>query len=285
MKKIKAILVAVVVTATVWAQTPQKMSYQAVIRNGSALVVNQSVGIKISILQGSVSGTAVYTETQTPSTNGNGLVSVEIGSGAGFSTINWANGLYFIKTETDPTGGTSYTVTNTNQLLSVPYALYAEKAGSVSGHYLGEEYLGGIIFSIYKGSDGVEHGLIVSKTEQNKNWQPGSKTTVNADRTWDGVYNTNLMPAESSAKSWVASLGAGWYLPSIDELNILWQNRFFVNNSSASGLTKLQYNNDPKYWSSTEKNTDNSFIINFQNGNTEENNKNDDKNSRGILKF
>ncbi|MFZ4581344.1 MAG: hypothetical protein ACOYM7_01725, partial [Paludibacter sp.] len=136
MKKIKAILVAVVVTATVWAQPPQKMSYQAVIRNGSALVVNQSVGMRISILQGSVSGTVVYTETQTPTTNGNGLVSVEIGNGAGFNTVNWANGLYFIKTETDPTGGTSYTVTNTNQLLSVPYALYAEKAGSVSGHFL-----------------------------------------------------------------------------------------------------------------------------------------------------
>ncbi len=285
MKKIVSILVAVLLTGIIWAQSPQKMSYQAVIRNGSTLVVNQAVGIKISILQGSVSGTVIYTETQTPTTNGNGLVSIEIGSGAGLSTINWTNGPYFIKTETDPTGGTSYTVANTNQLLSVPYALFAEKAGSVGGHFLGEEYLGGIIFSIYKGSDGFEHGLIVSKTEQNKNWQPGSKTTANADRTWDGVYNTNLMPAESTAKSWVASLGTGWYLPSIDELNILWQNRFFVNNSSASGLTKLQYNNDPKYWSSTEKNTDNSFIINFQNGNTEENNKNDDKNSRGIFKF
>ncbi|MEI7504458.1 MAG: hypothetical protein WCJ61_14355, partial [Paludibacter sp.] len=153
MKKIKAILVAVVLTATVLAQSPQKMSYQAVIRNGS-LVVNKAVGMKISILKGSASGTEVYSETQTPTTNGSGLISIEIGNGAGFSTINWANGPYFIKTETDPTGGTNYTISGTSQLLSVPYALYAEKAGSVSGHFLGEEYLGGIIFSIYKGSDG-----------------------------------------------------------------------------------------------------------------------------------
>ncbi len=111
------------------AQSPQKMSYQAVIRNSSnALVVSHSVGMKISILQGSATGTEVYSETQTPTTNANGLVGIEIGGGAGFSTINWVNGPYFIKTETDPTGGTNYTITGTNQLLSVPYSLNAKTA-------------------------------------------------------------------------------------------------------------------------------------------------------------
>ena len=111
------------------AQTPTKMSYQAVIRNSSnALVLSHIVGMKISILQGSATGTEVYTETQTPTTNANGLVSIEIGNGAGFATINWASGSYFIKTETDPTGGTNYTITGTNQLLSVPYSLNAKTA-------------------------------------------------------------------------------------------------------------------------------------------------------------
>ena len=134
MKRIFTILAAVLMTATVWAQSPEKMSYQAVIRNSSnALVTSTNVGMQISILQGSASGTVVYVETLTPTTNANGLVSIEIGGGAGFSTIDWANGPYFIKTETDPTGGTSYSITGTSQLLSVPYALHAKTAESITG--------------------------------------------------------------------------------------------------------------------------------------------------------
>ena len=117
------------------AQAPEKMSYQAVVRNtANVLVTNQSVGMRISILQGSVAGTAVYVETQTATTNTNGLVSLEIGTGTivtgTFAAINWAVGLYFIKTETDPTGGTAYSIIGTSQLLSTPYALYAKTSGS-----------------------------------------------------------------------------------------------------------------------------------------------------------
>ncbi len=131
MKKLFTFLVSVVFATCVWAQSPQKMSYQAIIRNSSGqLVTNHTVGIKISILQGSASGAVVSTETQTPTSNANGLISIEIGGGAGFSTINWSAGPYFIKTETDPTGGTSYTISGTNQLLSVPFALYAANSGS-----------------------------------------------------------------------------------------------------------------------------------------------------------
>jgi len=84
-------------------------------------------------LQGSASGTVVYVETQTPTTNANGLVSIEIGGGAGFSIIDWSAGPYFIKTETDPTGGTTYSIPGTSQLLSVPYALHAKTAESITG--------------------------------------------------------------------------------------------------------------------------------------------------------
>lgn len=118
-------------TAFVFAQSPNKMSYQAVIRNNSnVLVTSSTVGMRISILQTSPSGTAVYVETQSPTTNANGLVSIEIGGGTvvsgNFANINWANGPYFVKTETDPAGGTSYSITGTSQLLSVPYALHAK---------------------------------------------------------------------------------------------------------------------------------------------------------------
>src|SRR5574344_1892250 len=138
MKKYITLIVAVFLTATLWAQSPQKMSYQAVVRNASdALVKSTAIGMKVSILKGSATGTAVYVETQTPTTNANGLVSVSIGSGTvvsgDFSTIDWANGPYFIKTETDPAGGTSYSITGTSQLLSVPYALHAKTAETVTG--------------------------------------------------------------------------------------------------------------------------------------------------------
>lgn len=127
MKKIYTIVIAVIVSTTLFAQAPQKMSYQAIIRDAKgSLVSSHSVGMKISILQGSVTGAVVYAEAQTPTTNANGLVSIEFGGGAGFGSIDWSAGPYFIKTETDPSGGTDYTISGTSQLLSVPYALYAE---------------------------------------------------------------------------------------------------------------------------------------------------------------
>ena len=130
MKNIITLFIILFLAASSFAQAPQKMSYQAVIRNTSgALVTSTSVGMKISILQGSATGTVAYSETQTASTNANGLVSLEIGSGTivtgTFAGINWANGPYFIKTETDPTGGTAYTISGTNELMSVPYALFS----------------------------------------------------------------------------------------------------------------------------------------------------------------
>jgi hypothetical protein len=127
------ICLAILFFNVAFTQAPQKLSYQAVIRNTSnALIVNQPVGMKISILQGSVNGTAAYIETQNPTTNTNGLVSIEIGGGTivsgVFANIDWSNGPYFIKTETDPNGGTSYSITGTSQLLSVPFALYSTKS-------------------------------------------------------------------------------------------------------------------------------------------------------------
>jgi uncharacterized protein (TIGR02145 family) len=131
MKKLFTLFASIFIALSIYAQSPNKMSYQAVIRNSSnALVTNQFIGMRIRILQGSVSGSSVYVETHLTTTNTNGLATIEIGGGTvvsgNFSTINWANGPYYCKTETDPTGGTSYSITGTSQLLSVPYALFSE---------------------------------------------------------------------------------------------------------------------------------------------------------------
>lgn len=137
MKKHLLFLSALLLSVTaLFAQAPQKMSYQAVVRNTSnTLVTNQSVSAKISILQGGVNGTPVYVETHFVTTNANGLLTLEVGNGTAVSgsmaTVNWANGPYFLKSEIDPDGGINYSIEGTQQLLSVPYALYAEKAGNV----------------------------------------------------------------------------------------------------------------------------------------------------------
>lgn len=126
---------------TLFAQTPEKFNYQAVVRNASnALVTNAQVGVRVSILQGSANGSSVYLETHTAATNANGVMTIAIGGGntqqGAFANIDWANGPYFLKTETDPNGGSNYSVTTTQQLMSVPYALYAKEAGnSFSGDY------------------------------------------------------------------------------------------------------------------------------------------------------
>ena len=269
MKKIYSILAGLLLTASVFAQAPQKMSYQAVIRNSSnALITSTPVGMQISIMQGSPTGTAVYIETQTPSTNANGLVSLEIGTGTvitgTFSAINWAAGPYFIKTETDPTGGTAYTIAGTNELMSVPYALFSANA-RVGGftHYLGEAFNGGIIYYLYKGSDGLEHGLIVALTESTAIWQT-TGTLVNANRTEDGAYNTTLMTG-SPAATYISTLGAGWYLPSIDELGLLYYNRYSAQKGlRTGGNTLLSYT--AYYWSSLEYNAFNAYNFSFYYG-------------------
>ena len=131
MKQLNLFFAFSIIATLVLAQVPQKFSYQSVIRNsGNQLIANQTVGIKISVLQGSANGTVVYAETHSPTTTANGLANIEIGGGnvlsGNFANINWSNGPYFIKTETDVNGGNNYTISATQQLLSVPYAFRAE---------------------------------------------------------------------------------------------------------------------------------------------------------------
>lgn len=128
-------LVALFLTSVCLAQAPDRMNFQAVVRDGSdALVANGPVGMRLSILQASASGTVVYAETQMPVTNANGLATAALGAGIVLSgsmeAIDWNAGPYFLKTETDPSGGANYSITGTSQLLSVPYALFAKESGS-----------------------------------------------------------------------------------------------------------------------------------------------------------
>lgn len=123
------------------AQAPEMFSYQAVVRNAdNHLVVNQSVSVRVSILQGSINGVPVMVETHQTTTNGNGLMTIQIGEGTtttgSMTQVEWGSGPYFLKTEIDPNGGSNYSIESTQQLMSVPYALYAKEAGNgFSGDY------------------------------------------------------------------------------------------------------------------------------------------------------
>ena len=502
MKNTFTLFTFLILSASFFAQAPQKMSYQAVIRNSNGALVNSTtVGMKISIIQGSIAGTIVYSETQTATTNANGLVSLEIGSGTvisgSFSSINWAAGPLFIKTQTDPTGGTNYTITGSSQLMSVPYALYSANGtpgpagpqglpgtngtngeqgpigltgatgaqgqtgpagpqgpqglpgtngtngaqgpigltgaqgpvgpqglvgpsappadmnyaqnigtqviltagdfqdiisitlttsggpvevstygdannpsgpvlgrlqlyrdtialgndcwvegdatnenqqfgmsvvdeppagthiytlkanflqsttyfGETSGpvihaiellgpqgaigltgaigpqgpagvggfiHWIGQEFGGGVIFHLFKDAQGVEHGLIVDKTDLSTNvWSNVNQIEIvpSAQSSWDGLSNSNAIVGQaghtSSASALCLNLTNGgqsdWYLPSVQELNMLWNNYYTVARSLSqiSGATQLQ---QAAYWSSTETGANVAWSCNFYNG-------------------
>jgi hypothetical protein len=117
-----------------FAQSPERFNYQAVIRDsGGNIIASQNIGIRFTIHQSSSTGTVVYSETQAPTTNEFGLINLQIGSGTvvtgTIQNINWGSGPFFLETFIDVSGGTNYVSMGSNQLMSVPYALYAENSG------------------------------------------------------------------------------------------------------------------------------------------------------------
>ena len=137
-------LLFLVISNMAFSQAPEKMSYQAVIRDSNNNIIsNQSISIRISILRGSPTGNTVYSETHSKSTNFNGLISLEIGEGSNkigsIGGIQWDKDQYFIQTETDPYGGNSYILNGVNQILSVAYALHSNTADSLIGGGIGPQ--------------------------------------------------------------------------------------------------------------------------------------------------
>ncbi|MEQ9102465.1 MAG: FISUMP domain-containing protein [Imperialibacter sp.] len=118
-----------------FGQAPENFSYQAVVRNSSnEIIANSQVGVRMKILQGTATGTVVYAETHTLNTDANGLISLKVGGGSSsddFSLINWGVGPFFLEREIDPDGGTTYSMSGVDQLLSVPYALHSKVAKNI----------------------------------------------------------------------------------------------------------------------------------------------------------
>ncbi len=168
--------------------------------------------------------------------------------------------------------------------MSVPYALYAANAGTATGggnftHYIGEEYGGGVIFHLLKDNAGVEHGLIVALTDQSTSqvWSNVTSTLIgaSAQSSWDGLSNSNAIVGQvghtSSAAKLCLDLVSGgqsdWYLPSIQELNMLWNNYYTVARvlSQIPGATQLSKS---YYWSASEASATNAWTFPFNYGST-----------------
>ena len=198
-------------------------------------------------------------------------------------TIRLTNG-GFVKlpavdgSETKVVAGNNIDVTGTGTVAD-PYIVGVTPAK----FYLGQDTLGGIVYYIYTGSDGQQHGLIVSKTETTAIY--GGSTLIGANTTEDGAYNTSLMSTGAgTARLWVETLGPEWYLPSIDELILLWHNRYHVNKTArtiGSALLAMDLN----YWSSTEYTSSNGFYFQFYFGDVNNNSKNVTCNVRAVKSF
>lgn len=137
MKKLALFLPLFLIAAITLAQVPQALNYQAVARNSMGQAISsQNIGVRFSITDAS-GGTVYYQEKHTAITNSFGLFSLSIGKGTStngtFSTVRWETGDKFLKVEIAPQGGSDYTLQGVTQLLSVPYALFAEKTNLIAG--------------------------------------------------------------------------------------------------------------------------------------------------------
>ena len=308
-------VVALLLTLSSFAQAPEKMSYQAVIRGANnALVTNQQVGMQISILQGS---TAVYEETQTPTSNTNGLVSLEIGTGTvisgSFTAIDWSADTYFIKTETDPKGGTNYTITGTSQLLSVPYALYATTSGDAGAVAANTAKVGYTEAAVSANTDvaantakvGYTEAAVSANTSVAANTLKVSYTQpiyiVNTFYAELGGYVIQISPngkhglvvamQDQGRSTWYEANDllsnpsnhdadgkefSDWRLPTKRELNLMY---VVYNNGNAASL------NPYSYWSSTEYDNDNAWRQGFSDGSQSANDKDDTVSVRAVRAF
>jgi hypothetical protein len=133
-----ALTILMLIVLTGFGQAPQAFKYQAVVRDTSGSVLsNKLVSMKVSILEGSIDGQVVFSELHDVLTNSLGLINLEIGrgfvTGGDFALISWGEYSHFIRLEMDPDGAMNYRILGTSELLSVPYALYAEKSGTGGG--------------------------------------------------------------------------------------------------------------------------------------------------------
>ena len=305
------IVSSLLITSSLFSQSPQGIPYQAVMRNADGTVMASSESVlTFMIHDGAADGTVVYQESHALTSNAQGLVSCVVGNGVvsqgNFSSINWGIGAKFLHVMMNGTD------LGAQQMLSVPYALYAEQSGTpgpqgpigLTGpagpagatgpqgpagngggftHWVGESFGGGVVFHVYKDALGVEHGLIVSLTDLSTAapWGLYGTDVPNCESSWNGAANTAAIIAAGVEVGSAAQLcdvyEAGgftdWYLPAIDELNLMYNAKYNLNQSLSqiAGGAPFDLNANPFYWSSSEGNSTNAWGFLFSGGYTSSN--------------
>jgi hypothetical protein len=286
------------ITSFLFAQSPLGIPYQAVMRNADGSVMaSNAVELTFMIHDGSATGTVVYQESHSLNSNAQGLVSCVVGNGVvsqgNFANINWGSGAKFLHVMMGSTD------LGTQQMLSVPYALYAAQsgtpgpqgpagpmgpqgpAGSGAGftHWVGEAFGGGVVFHVFKDALGEEHGLICSLTDLSTGapWGLFGSNVPNCESSWNGAANTAAIMAAGvevgSAAQLCDAYEAGgfsdWYLPAIDELNLMYNAKYHLNRSLSliSGAASFDLNAYRYYWSSSEAGSQYAWRFDFDGGN------------------
>jgi len=187
MKTLFAFIFSFFAVISSFSQSPNSFKYQAVLRDKvGQLITEKTVSVRISILQGTVNGSSVYTESHSQKTNAQGAVNLEIGKGtlaSGiFNSISWGTNAHFIKVEMDPSGGSAYDLVGTSQLLSVPYAMHAQTSG--------DEKWTSVTGGINYGNGNVGIGTL----------NPTSKLDIQGLNSTFGIYKTKFTGTESVGK-------------------------------------------------------------------------------------
>ena len=278
-----------------FSSAPPGIPYQAEVRNESGEVLAiANVNIRFTLHELAANGTVSYQETHTLTTNELGLFAANIGTGTAtqgtFASINWAQTTKFLQVEVD--AGNGFITMGNQQLMSVPYALYAANGpqgpigpqglrgeagpagpqgpqgpqgasapasnGSFS-HYIGERFGGGIVFHVYRDTLGEEHGLIVAKHALA--YGPfcicdALENFDNPTNSFDGKHNTEALLSSNLFSQGAISLVSNfsingfddWYLPSIDEVELLMSKGYSLKSSGFQFLSPQLSDFTPFRW-------------------------------------
>ncbi len=247
-------------------------------------LVSADVAVQLSVLKTSPTGEALYTEVHKTTTDGAGQFQIELGKGSvkkgKLQDIVWSSGDYFLEVGLDVTGGESFRTLGVMPFFFTPPAAEMDSTKGTFLYSIGESYGGGVVFHQWKDAKGVEHGLVVNLHHLNfspsisNNPAPAPKKAA-PTANWTGLNppkadkkeSENMSPAAKLCDELETGGFDDWYLPSIDELAILWRNREQVNIALAKIKDAHPLLLSGFYWSRTKYEGDDEWTFSFPNGN------------------